>query len=134
MLYTVNVDNSGYILSVAHTPNDNIDIDLDAMDINYLNAYKLIDDIPILDEVRKAEIIAAKDERAKQTEISELKANLDATDYIMAETFEQIMSLDNAVTFIVDIIRILKEFSQTYADTIANRKLWRQRIKELEKQ
>lgn len=134
MLYTVNVDNSGYILSVSHTSNDNIDLDLDAMDLNYLNAYKLVDDIPIMDEVRKAEMIAAKDERAKQTEISELKASLDATDYIMAETFEQIMSLDNAVTFIVDIIRILKEFSQTYAETIANRKLWRQRIKELEKQ
>lgn len=133
MLYTVTVDKDMYILSIGHTSNDNIDIDLDSLDLSYLNAYRLMDDGIILDESRKQEILSQKEEAAKQSEISELKSKLNETDYIMAETFEQIMSLDNAVTFIVDIIRILKEFSQTYSETIANRKLWRQRIKELEK-
>ena len=133
MLYTINTNQEGYILSISHTNHDNIELDLDTIDPNYLEAYKLIDSEPVLDEEKKESIIAEKQQEAKLHEIEMLKKNLSDTDYIMAETFEDIMSLDNSVTFIVDFIRIVKQFSTTYASTLANRKAWRERIKELSK-
>lgn len=133
MLYTVNKDKNGFILSIAHTPNDDTELDISMLDLKYLNAYQIIDGIISLNEERKIELEAEEERKEKDMEIEQLKANLSATDYVISETFEDIMSLDNTVTFIVDFIRIVKQFSQNYADILANRKAWRQRIKELEK-
>lgn len=133
MLFTVNTDKNGFVLSISHTVNDDVEIDIETIDSLYLNAYKLIDGVLVLDEERKAELISIEEQKEKEEEIIELKKNLNATDYIVTETFEDIMSLDNSVTFIVDFIRIVKQFSTTYASVLANRKAWRDRIKELSK-
>ena len=130
MLYTVNIDIDGYIVSVSHTKNDNTELDLDAMDKMHLNAYRLTSEGYILDEEKLARLIAEEEQRS--IDIADLKEKLNKTDYIMAETFESIMALNNPVTFIADFIKVLADFKQQYADTITNRKLWRQRIKELE--
>lgn len=132
MLYTVNIDIDGYIVSVSHTKNDNTELNLDAMDIMHLNAYHLTSDGYVLDEEKLARLIAEEEKRSADMEIADLKDKLNKTDYIMAETFESIMALNNPVTFIADFIKVLIDFKQQYADAIANRKLWRQRIKELE--
>lgn len=132
MLYTLNLDSENYILSISHTPNDNINIDIDQIEAKYLNAYKYNGEL-FLDEEKKQAMIEEETQKAKETEIAELKKSLNDTDYIMAETFEEIMSLDNALTFIADFIAILKQFKSQYSETIANRKAWRQRIKELSK-
>lgn len=132
MLYTVTLDDDRYILSVSHTPNDNVDIDLDLLDLRYLNAYRLIDSEIILDEARKAEMVAEEQQQAIDEEIADLKAKLNESDYIVANTFEQVMSLDNAITFIADFIKIMADFRKKYADLIINRKNWRARIEELE--
>ena len=133
MLFTVKTDKDGFVLSISHTVNDDIEIDIGTIEPLYLNAYKLVDGVLVLDEERKAEIIATEEQKEKEEEIAELKKNLNDTDYIVTETFEDIMSLDNSVTFIVDFIRIVKQFSTTYASVLANRKAWRERIKELSK-
>lgn len=132
MLYTVNIDIDGYIVSVSHTKNDNTELNLDAMDIMHLNAYRLTSEGYVLDEEKLSRLIAEEEQRSVDMEIADLKDKLNKTDYIMAETFESIMALNNPVTFIADFIKVLVDFKQQYADEITNRKLWRQRIKELE--
>lgn len=132
MLYTITLDGEGYILSIANTKNDDTELDLSVLDLPHIQAYKLVDGQPLLDEAKLQVMIEAEQRKAKDEEIEELKRYLNETDYIMAETFESVMALNNPVTFIADFIKILVDFKQQYADAIANRKLWRQRIKELE--
>ena len=81
------------------------------------------------DETKKAEI---EGEEAKQTELATLHKDLSDSDYLVARTFEQVMALENPLTFISDLIKITKEFREKYAETIANRETWRKRIEELE--
>lgn len=131
MKYTLNLDENKYILSVGHTQNDNVEIDLSLLDFNYLTAYRFINSEIILDEQKKAELIAEETKRENENEIADLQGKLNETDYIISRTFEEIMSLDSSVTFIVDFIKILKEFRTKYAEQLKNRKSWRQRIEEL---
>lgn len=133
MLYTVNVDKNDYVLSIAHTSKDNIEINITELDLFYLNAYQLIGNKLVMNQDRKAEIDAERNEEAKQTEIESLKKSLADTDYIVSETFENVLALDNPVTFISDFIKIMVQFNSKYATVIANRKIWRDRIKELSK-
>lgn len=133
MLYTVNTDNN-YVLSISHTDHDNIELDLEKLDLNYLSAYKLIDNIMVLDEVKKAELIKQEEQTAKAKRITELKKYLTDTDYITARTVEDIMGLTNPVTFITDVIAILIKYSAQYKDDIAQRKIVRAEIEELEKE
>lgn len=133
MLYTVTLDKENYLTSVAHTQNDNIELDLSTLNLPYLNAYKMVDNAPVLDEEKLQALIEAEQQEAKNEEIEELKDKLSKTDYVMAETFEEIMSLESSVTFVIDFINIIKQFKNQYAEVISERKAWRQRIKELSK-
>lgn len=133
MLYTVYIDKDNFVLSLAHTKSDNIEIDLDSIDSRYLNAYQLIGDKLVMNQDRKSEIESQMQNEAKQEEIISLKKSLADTDYIVAEAFENVLSLDNPVTFISDFIKIMVQFNSKYATVIANRKIWRDRIKELSK-
>lgn len=133
MLYTVNTDKDNFVLSLSHTVNDDVEVDIKYIDIKYLNAYQLIGNKLIMNQDRKSEIEAERNEEAKQIEIESLKKSLADTDYIVSETFENVLALDNPVTFISDFIKILVRFNRKYADLIANRKIWRDRIEELSK-
>ena len=121
MLYTVTTNKEGYIMSIGHTANDSIDLDLQTMELEYLNAYQLIDNVPVLNEMRKTEIIAEKETEEHDEHIRELKQFLKDTDYITAESFEKVLALNNPVTFISDMIKILVEYNSKYADIIAQR-------------
>lgn len=134
MLYTVNTDNNNYVLSISHTDHDNIDLDLEKLELNYLSAYKLIDNIMVLDNEKKKEIIAQEEETAKAQHIIELKKYLTDTDYITARAFEEVMTLNNPITFITDMIAILVKYATQYKDVIAQRKIVRAEIEELEKE
>ena len=133
MLYTVNIDQNGFVLSISHTKDDSIEIDIDSIEKRYLNAYQLSGNKLIMNQDRKNEIIAEEQKTAKETEIASLKKSLADSDYIVAETFENVLALDNPVTFISDFIKILVQFNSKYADVITNRKIWRDRIEELSK-
>ena len=79
--YTLNLDNNNYVLSIAHTSNDNIELDLSEYDLTHLNAYKLVDSALVLDEDKLAEMLAAEKKAENDVEIARLKAELTATDY-----------------------------------------------------
>lgn len=133
MLFTVNTDINNYVTSIAHTSHDNIDIDLSLIDANYLNAYKLVNDTLVLDEIRKEEIIIENENLHKQSRVSELKEYLNSTDYIMARMIEEIMALNNPLTFIADIIKIFAAYATKYTEELKARKQARKEIEELEK-
>ena len=133
MLYTVNTDKNDFVLSISHTVNDDIDLDISTIDTNYLNAYQLVSNKLIMNQDRKNEIEEERQNKAKQTEIESLKKSLADTDYIVSEAFENVLALDNPVTFISDFIKVMVQFNSKYATVIANRKIWRDRIEELSK-
>ena len=81
MLYTVNLDKDKFILSIAHTANDNTELDLDSMDLEYLNAYQLINGKCVLNQTKKAEIDKEKEDQHKEELLAELHKQLDDTDY-----------------------------------------------------
>ena len=82
MLYTLNLDKDNYVLSIAHTPNDNIELDLSNVYPSYLNAYQYIDGKLVLDEVKKQSLIDESDKRRAEQQISLLKKELLNYDYI----------------------------------------------------
>lgn len=63
MLYTLNFDTNNYVLSIAHTANDNAELDLSQVDLRYLNAYQFVDGELVLDEAKKQAIIEAEKAR-----------------------------------------------------------------------
>lgn len=114
MLYTLNLDNDNYVLSISNTPNDNIELDLSKLELEYLNAYQYIEGVMQLDNVKKQEMIDAKAEQEKQEEIAELKQYMNETDYIW------------------NVIKEGDATEEDYADVIAQRHTKRLRIRELE--
>ncbi len=126
MLYTVNMDENGYILSISNTEHDSVELDLDTMELEYLNAYQIIDGKAVLDEKRKAELIKEEQQREKDEEIAELVEELKATDEDMLDFLERLFSFKNPLTFISDMISLMKE----YAVLVANRQQIRKEIKE----
>lgn len=82
MKYTLNLDLNNYVLSIAHTSNDNIELDLSSVDLSYLNAYQLIDNELVLDEVKKQAMFDEQTKQSKENEINKLKAELATYDYI----------------------------------------------------
>lgn len=131
MKYTVNLDENNYVLSIANTPNDNIELDLTDIDLPHLNAYQLLDNELVLDEVKLNELIAQEHQHEVDDEIFDLEQKLNSTDYIMARMLEEIMALDKPLTFIADMIKIFVSYAQKYKTQLANRKSWRERIEEL---
>ena len=131
MKYTINVDKNNYVLSIANTIHDNVEIDLTTIDLLHLSAYQLINNELVLDEVKLNELIAQEHQHEVDDEIFDLEQKLNSTDYIMARMLEEIMALNNPLTFIADIIKIFVAYAKKYKDTLTSRKTWRERIEEL---
>lgn len=121
MLYTVNTDNDGYILSVAHTSNDNVELDLESMELEYLNAYQLVEGVAVLDENRKEELITEQETQEKQLQIFSLMEQLKATDEDLLGFLEDLFSLKNPLTFISDMFNLMKNYATLVADRISLR-------------
>lgn len=82
MKYTLNLDTNNYVLSIAHTPNDNIELDLSNIYPSYLNAYQYLNGELVLDETKKQLIIDESDKKRAEQQISLLKEELLKYDYI----------------------------------------------------
>ena len=80
-LYTLNLDENGHILSIAHTAADDVDIDLSTIDTDHLGAYQYMGGALVLDEDKLAEMLAAEKQAENAVEVSRLKAEIAATDY-----------------------------------------------------
>lgn len=128
MKVSVVLDDEKYIISISSNDEGEYEID-DDFDFEYLHCYHLVDDKIVLDEDKKAEQINAE---KNAQEIAELQNDLNSTDYIMARCFEEILSLDNKLTFIANFITILAKYTKEYKDVLAQRKQWRARIEELQ--
>ena len=136
MKYQVITDSKGYVSIIRHTGTikDFVELDLDEYDLseNRLHAYKLGKNELIFDEVRYQEILDELQHNADQKEIADLKEKLNETDYIIARWGEELVGLDNPLTWIADVIKINLKYSKEYKEALANRKKWRERIEELE--
>ena len=129
--YKIRYNDEGYVEAVIKTDGEDFDYEgqISFMPDICHGWYKMENGTLIVDEAKKAQIEKI---RSDAQEILDLKAKLKNSDGIIAETFESILSLDNSVTFIVDFIRILREFRAKYSVVLANRKVWRARLEELE--
>lgn len=78
-LYTLNLDVNNYVLSIAHTQNDNVELDLSLYDLKHLSCYRLINDTLVLDENKLSETIAKEEQetiKQKEKEYSNKVAEL----------------------------------------------------------
>lgn len=123
----IETDENFYLTVCLGDPNGEVELPED-FEFHFFHCYKFVGEQLVLDEQKKAE---QEEQENKDLEIHSLEKQLKETDYIISRTFEEIMSLDNSITFIVDFIKILKEFRTKYAEQLKNRKTWRQRIEEL---
>ena len=80
--YTLNLDENNYVLSIAHTMNDNVELNLDDYDLTYLSAYQFIDNKLVLDESKLEELKSMEVIAQNEREIAILKAELATYDYI----------------------------------------------------
>lgn len=126
--YTLNLDKDNYVLSIAHTDHDDVELNLDSLNLNYLSAYKYANGEMVLDELKKAELIAEDVAREKQEQINELTSQLEATNDDMLGFVEDLFSLKNPLTFINDMFNLMKN----YTSLVAARQEIREEIKELE--
>ena len=84
--YTLNLDKNNYILSIAHTMNDSVELDLTQYDLNHISCYQFIGGALVLDNAKLAKVIKEEEGRERLFELSaekaELEAWLSAHDYI----------------------------------------------------
>jgi len=136
MKYEVITDREGYCVIIRHTGTklDYVELDLNKYDLTdgRINAYKLGKNELIFDKSKWSSMKAKETVTANEQNIATLKERLAETDYIAAKWLEEIIALDNPLTWIRDVISINIKYSKEYRDTIRKRKLWRKRIKELE--
>lgn len=126
----INFDENGYVSHFITDPYGDYEID-DNINFEFLYCYHLVDGEIVLDEEKRASQIAEEEKNKEIAEIAELEQMLKDTDYIFFKELEEITALSNPVTFISDFIKILVAYAKEYKDVIANRKSWRERIREL---
>lgn len=135
MKYEVITDFEGYVQVIRHTGTirDYVELDLDKYDLSNdrLFAYKLGKNRLIFDEKKYKEITDVKQKVEDEKEISRLKSFLNETDYITARAFEEVMALNNPLTWIADVIKINIKYTTQYASVMAERVKARKRIEEL---
>ena len=76
--YTLNLDSNNYVLSVAHTRNDSVELDLSKYDMKHISCYRFIGGALVLDETKLAKIIKEEEGRERLFELSAEKAELEA--------------------------------------------------------
>ena len=81
-VYTLNLDKNNYVLSIAHTQNDNVELDLSKYDLTNLSCYKYINGELVLDTEKLEELEALKEKDKLLQEKEELEVWLKAHDYI----------------------------------------------------
>lgn len=135
MKYEVITDFQKYVKLIRHTGTikDFVELDLDKYDLSNdrIYAYKLGKNELIFDEQKYKEICDEKQEKENQKEISILKQFLNDTDYIIARAYEEVLVLNNPLTFVADVIKIQIKYSKQYKEKLAERVKARKRIEEL---
>ena len=135
MKYFVSVDSRGYVLSVVHTGTikDYVELNLDEYDLTKKRAYKLGKNKLILDEEEWKRISDEEEKKKDFKEIDNLKSFLYETDYIISRAYEEVLALNNPLTYVADIIKIQIKYTKQYKEALAERVKARARIEELQK-
>lgn len=79
MKYTLNLDTNNYVLSISHTSNDNVELNLSLYDLKHLSCYRFINGSLVLDENKLAETVAKEEQetiKQKENEYSNKVAEL----------------------------------------------------------
>ena len=113
-LYTLNLDANNYVLSIAHTQKDNIELDLSKYDPTHLSCYQFMNGEIILDEAKLSRLKAEEEKAELEAEIEKLKQELATYDYIGVK------------------ISMGVSTREEYADKIAYTETLREKIRELE--
>lgn len=135
MKYYVTTDVRGYVLNIVHTGTikDYVELNLDEYDLTKKRAYKLGKNKLIFDSTEWEAISKEAEKKKDFKEIDELKSFLYETDYIISRAFEEVLALNNPITYVADVIKIQIKYSKQYAEALANRVKARNRIEELQK-
>lgn len=114
MKYTLNLDTNNYVLSIAHTQNDNIELDLSKYDLSHLSCYQFVNGSLILDENKLNESQQEENKAIVAEQIKVLKQELATYDYIGVK------------------ISMGVSTKEEYADKIAYTETLREKIRDLE--
>ena len=124
------IDDNGTVISTCSEPLEEgieVETDLTFEDIaEHPLGWKYIKGKLVYDETTETERITAL---GKIREINILKQDLADTDYAVIKSLEQILYADS----LVSLLKALKDGATEYKQLLADRKSWRERIKELEK-
>lgn len=75
--YTLFLDRNNYVTSIGHSKNDNIELNLTDIDLNYISAYRYINNELILDEDKKQQLIDEEEaEKHIPTDFEKLEAQV----------------------------------------------------------
>ena len=80
--YTLNLDSNNYVLYIAHTKNDNVELDLSKYDLSNMSCYRYINGELILDKNKLAEKEKLKEKDKLLKEKAEIEKWLSSHDYI----------------------------------------------------
>ena len=127
--YELIKNDEGFIVSMIKS-DKGIEVDVSKMDLAYLDCYYEKDGKVVLNEERKAQMIADEE---KDVRIHELENMLEESDGIITGMLDDIVALDNPVTFISDFIKVLANYNSKYSALVADRKAWRSELEELNK-
>lgn len=135
MKYTVFLDGRGYVTNITQTGHDYVELNLEDYDFSNgrKRAYRLGKNKLIFDEEEYKQILDAQQKEVNEKEIADLEQKLNDTDYIIARWGEEIVALDNPLTWVADVIKINIKYATQYKEALQNRKKWRERIEELRK-
>lgn len=120
-------DDDDYIICFKQASDG--DYELPDMNLGCINCYHLVDGEIVLDQEKADSVLTENNNR---NEIQILQKKLNNTDYIVARAFEEVLSLNNPLTFVADIIKIMVKYSAEYKTQLVERKTWRARIEELQ--
>jgi len=116
--YYLNLDTDGYLLSIS-TIGDGPHLDsIEGIDLSgdKINAYRWDGTNLVLDGGRMADIEQAEAVRAKAEQIAELTAQLRASDSIVLEALEGLMSATTATGFIAALISAARNIRATLTE------------------
>ena len=101
--YTLNLDTNSYVLSIAHTPSDNVELDLSKYDLSHLSCYRFINGGLILDEAKVSRLKKEEEKSKLIAEKTELEAWLKAHDYIGVKIATGRATIDDYATEIAEM-------------------------------
>lgn len=118
MKYNIKTDDNGYITEIRQDEKG-IEIEITEQFLSFMTCYKLSGTNIVLDQEKMNSMIM---EEQKENRVAEIINELERTDYVQDEFIDSLLSLNNPVTFITDILALISKMTKDYPQIIAKRK------------